>query len=172
MRSRATISALTCALLGACFAPDPARLCQDAAGCEKGAACIVGRCRASADAVLSATSRRIVLAPTDIAVLSSNSSARLTEGTIPLGRATLGDVVLLLRFDAGVGDAMEVESAFLTLHPGEHAAAPGSPVSYSVTTVGAPWESSALTWARQPPLGVPENAARLLGSGRSSLRIM
>ncbi len=135
----------------------PSLACDDATACDKSATCILARCRRSADPVFTPASRRIVLSPVDVALLSSKHSDVLTDGEVAFGRAALGDVVVLLSFDAGASDAVDVDAAYLTLYSSSHAPRGEGPFGVSIASISSPWHASALSWARQPPLGVPES---------------
>jgi len=155
----------------ACGSRDPALLCEGAPDCDVGQGCLVGRCRPATSAVVAPESRRVVLTATDVAVLSSRSSEPVQLDAVALGRAALGDVVLLIRFDAALGPGVSVDSAFVTLDPVERAPAPASPIDVSIAAIDVPWDSSSVSWMRQPTTGVAETVARNLPRGRTPLRI-
>lgn len=155
----------------ACGSRDPALLCEGPPDCDVGKSCLVGRCRPAASAVVAPESRRVVLTATDVAVLTSRSSEPVQLDAIALGRASLGEVVLLIRFDAALGPRVNVDSAFVTLDPVERAPAPRSPIDVSIAAIEAPWDSSSVSWMRQPTTGVAETVAKNLPRGRVPLRI-
>lgn len=155
----------------ACGSRDPSLLCDGASDCDIGKGCLVGRCRPATSAVVPPASRRVVLTATDVAVLTSRSSEPVSVDAIALGRAALGDVVVLVRFDADLGPNVNVESAFVTLDPVERAPAPASPIDVSVAAIEVPWDSTSVSWMRQPTTGVAETVAGNLPRGRTPLRI-
>lgn len=158
-------------LVIACGSRDPGLLCEGASDCDLGKGCLVGRCRPATSAVVPPESRRVVLPATDIAVLTSKASEPVHVDAIALGRAALGDVVLLLRFDAALGPSVTVESAFVALDPVERAPAPASPIDVSIAAIDVPWDSDSVSWMRQPTTGVAETVAGNLPRGRTPLRI-
>ncbi|MFO0618351.1 MAG: hypothetical protein U0414_37505 [Polyangiaceae bacterium] len=155
----------------ACGSRDPALLCEGATDCDVGQGCLVGRCRPATSAVVPPASRRVVLDATDVAVLSSRASEPVHLDVIALGRASLGEVVLLLRFDAELGPRVSVDSAFVVLDPVDRAPAPASPIDVSIAAIEVPWDSSSVSWTRKPTTGVAETVARNLPRGRAPLRI-
>lgn len=155
----------------ACGSRDPALLCEGAPDCDVGKSCLVGRCRPATSAVVAPEARRVVLTATDVAVLTSRSPSPVQLEAIALGRAALGEVVLLIRFDAALGPRVSVDSAFVTLDPVERAPAPRSPIDVSIAAIEAPWDSSSVSWMRQPTTGVAETVAGNLPRGRTPLRI-
>lgn len=155
----------------ACGSRDPGLLCEGASDCDIGKGCLVGRCRPATSAVVAPESRRVVLPATDVAVLTSRASEPVHVDAIALGRAALGDVVLLLQFDADLGPSVTVDSAFVTLDPVERAPAPASRIDVSIAAIDVPWDSGSVSWMRQPTTGVAETVAGNLARGRTPLRI-
>jgi hypothetical protein len=148
-------------LAGCGAAADDAAPCAGAGVCGPGY-CVAGRCRA-ADALPSRIdARRLLLSPEDIAVLASRGGGAATAGipdAVALGRASSGDVVLLLRFAATWRDDTEIESAFVVLDPLAGAPPAARAVTLEVARILEPWRSETATWGRQPRLSIPTTAA-------------
>jgi len=134
------------------------RVC--AAGCEAGTTCVAGRCRAADAPPSPVNSRRILLEPTDLAVIASStaSGAELPDA-VALGRAEDGTVELLLRFSAAFREGTEVMSAFVLLEPAPGAQAQATPTSVEMARILEPWQPTTVSWGRQPRLAIPALAS-------------
>ena len=166
MRAVRSSSAVVCAfaaiaaLAGApgCAANDGlGRLCEG--GCDEGKSCVIGRCRAPDEAPAPADTRRVVLAPSDFAVIAAGSSASLVPETVALGRASGGTVALLLRFAASWRDDSDVLSAFVILDPVDSAPPAAQPAIFEAARILEPWQAAVVSWGRQPRLDLPKLAA-------------
>ncbi len=164
-------AAFCLATLVGCAPRDAPGLCRGQGECDKNRACIVGRCRPRAEPVVPLASRRIVLEPTKVAVLSSRENERVDPSTIGFGRASAGDVVMLLAFDDALGSDVELDSAFLVLEPAEGAPSPFSPVPIEIASIRDEWSRESVSWGRQPSLGLPETVADATPRSHNSLRI-
>ena len=165
---RSSSSAVVCALaaiaalagLGGagCAANDGlGRICEG--GCDEGKSCVVGRCRAGDEAPAPADTRRVVLAPSDFAVIAAGSAASLVPETVALGRAQGGTVALLLRFAASWRDDSDVLSAFVILDPVDSAPPAAQPAIFEAARILEPWQAAVVSWGRQPRLDLPKLAA-------------
>lgn len=167
MRAVRSSSAVVCAvaalaaLAGApgCAASDGlGRLCEG--GCEEGKSCVIGRCRAPDEAPAPADTRRVVLAPSELAVIAAGSaSSSLVPETVALGRAEGGTVALLLRFAATWRDDSDVLSAFVILDPVDSAPPAAQPAIFEAARILEPWQAAVVSWGRQPRLDLPKLAA-------------
>jgi hypothetical protein len=148
------------------------RVCAEASVCDAGY-CVAGRCRPPDALPSPLDARRLLLSPDDIAVLASGGGA--PPGSLPeavaLGRASTGDVVLLLRFSASWQDDAEVASAFLVLDPVAGAQPSERRVPVEVARILEPWRSESATWGRQPRLSLPTVAALVRRSPPRPLRL-
>ena len=149
-----TLSGLLCALAcaaSACggAAPEP---CSALGACGEGRACIVGRCRPAEAEVAPITSRRLVLEPTDVAVLEPGAESDAPSVT-PLGALGREQIVLLLRFDPPAESAGKLASAFLVFDR-DASAPPGStPIELELAPVLDPWSAARVSWASRPRIG-------------------
>jgi len=142
---------LSAAALVACGSASRAAPCSAAAGCGT-TACVAGRCLSDAGEAALQSSRRIVLDPTDIALIQRGSS--LAAGALPatatLGRVADGPGALLLRFDVPA-DAQIMEAYLLVEHGGEGATG-GEGVGVHAERIVGPWEARSVTWRDGPEL--------------------
>lgn len=160
------------ALSGSACAPhDAPGLCRGQGDCDKDTACIVGRCRPRAAPVVSTSSRRVVLEPTEVALLTSKERERVDVPAVAFGRISSGDVVLLLAFDDTLGSEVEVEHAFLVLDPADDAPSPYAAVPIEVAPILETWSCDAVSWGRSPETGLPETVADASPQGHRSLRV-
>jgi hypothetical protein len=144
------------------------------APCEQGRSCVAGRCHADDAPPAPADTRRVVLAPTDVAVVASRGSGGggdLLPDTVALGRAEGGTVVMLFRFAATWRDDAEVASAFLVLDLVDAAPPSGSPIAFESARIVEPWQPAIVSWGRQPRLGVPRQAGTVRARPQVPVRV-
>ncbi|MEO7328120.1 MAG: hypothetical protein ABI193_06055 [Minicystis sp.] len=157
MRAALLFPALvTLVSLGCASTNEAVRACAE--GCPTGKSCIVGRCRAPDEPPSPPDTRRVLLAPTDLAVIASTllgSPGAPVPETLALGRASDGTVALLFRFVATWRDDAEVRSAFVVLDPLEGALPPSVGASFETARILEPWRSSTVSWGRQPRVDLP-----------------
>jgi len=158
------------ALTGCAGQASEGRICPE--GCEAGKSCVVGRCRASDEAPSPPDTLRVILAPTDLAVIASKGSqgAGLPE-TVALGRASDGTVEMLFHFAATWRDDADVVSAFVVLDPLEGAPPAASPATFEMARILEPWRSETVTWGRQPRLDLPRLAGVVRARPATPVRI-
>lgn len=166
MRAVRSFAAVVCALACAfaavsgigCAASDGiGRVCDG--GCEAGKSCVVGRCRAEDEAPAPADTRRVVLMPSDFAVIAASSAPSPVPETVALGRAEGGTVALLLRFAASWRDDADVLSAYVVLDPVDSAPPAMQPAVFESARILEPWQPAVVSWGRRPRLDVPKLAA-------------
>jgi hypothetical protein len=128
--------------------------------------CVAGRCRPLEAPASSGDAQRMVLAPVQTAVVASLGGGGGGEDlpdTVALGRSSGGTVVFFFRFEAGLRDDAEVESAFLVLDPLDGVPPATSPIRFEMARVVEPWRAETVSAGRQPRLAVPLDA----GSART-----
>ncbi len=150
------------ALLAACGgSPAGSEVCTPGS-CGAGRACVVERCRPADASPTPADSQRLLLPPSDLAVLASRDvvagEAALPD-VIALGREATGGLVVLLRFTPTWRADADVLSAFVVLEPAKSAPPATGPITVEVARVLEPWTSTTATWGRQPRLDLPELGA-------------
>jgi hypothetical protein len=148
--------------LAPCVAPE---------GCAKNQTCFTGHCAALGTEITPTDARRVIVAPSEIAVVSSHGGGSELPAEIPLGASVAGSIVVLLRFPTPWGNRVRVASAFLTLEPSPGAFPETDPVPVTVARVLEPWSATDVSWGRLPRLSAPE--ARALATARppKTLRI-
>lgn len=145
-----------------------------AGGCETGKSCVIGRCRAPDEAPAAIDTRRVLLAPSAVAVIAATGARSATAEvpeTIALGRAEGGAVALLLRFEASWRDDAEVLSAFVILDPVDSAPPASLPAVFESARILEPWQPSVVSWGRQPRLDLPRLAAVIRAIPGTPVRI-
>jgi hypothetical protein len=142
-------------------------------GCDAGKSCVVGRCRLPDEAPAAIDTRRVILAPSDVAVIasSSSSSSSAVPETIALGRAEGGTVALLLRFSASWRDDSDVLSAFVVLDPVDSAPPAAHATVFESARILEPWQPAVVSWGRQPRLDLPKLAAVIRAIPGTPVRI-
>jgi hypothetical protein len=159
---------LAAATIGCANQPVP---CVASAACGRGSVCAAGRCIKAGSELAPADGQRIVVAPTEMAVVSELGGAAALPGEIPLGRAPAGSFVVLLRFPVPWGNRVRIARAFLTLEPSPGALPQTDPVLVSVARVLGPWSASDVSWGRLPRLSAPEGRAFATTGPPKKLRI-
>ncbi len=164
------VGAITALTSAGCAANEAlGRVCEG--GCEAGKACVVGRCRALDEAPAAIDARRVILAPSDFAVLAATGAPSSIPETVALGRAEGGTVALLLRFAASWRDDSDVLSAFVVLDPVDSAPPAATPAVFESARILEPWQSAVVSWGRQPRLDVPRLAAVIRAIPGTPVRI-
>jgi hypothetical protein len=132
-------------------------MCAASSECGPTRACVAGRCQVdSADAGATPeiqTTRRLVLAPVDIAYLRRGDAARPELPTaFTLGRRGDGDAVLLLKFSAPLAEKSKVVEAYVLLDHAQAAEDDPVPIFVHAARVVDPWDSHTTAWASLPRL--------------------
>lgn len=170
--------AMTCAGICAAVAcmPRP-RMCGTSGDCGPSRACVAGRCQielvdAGATPEIQ-TTRRIVLAPVDVAFLRRGEGPTPALPTVfSLGRQRDGDAILLLKFAAPLTPKTKVVEAYVLLDRAEGVDVDPTPIYLHAARVVAPWDSRSTSWASLPSLEEarsPSTAAR--ADGPSLVRV-
>lgn len=140
------IAASLAASLPACAARP--QLCRDAVECRAGLECVAGMCEGAPSPL--AGSRRIVLLPSDIAVVEPGAPA---GGSLPsiltLGRA-IDRQRLLLRFDLKLDRSATILRASVMLDRSDATVPDPAPVSIHAERVIGRWDPRIVTWATTP----------------------
>ena len=152
----------SCARVAPCVSPE---------SCAAGQTCLGGRCARLGSELSPPDSRRMLVAPTQVAVVSSRGYDPALPVEIPLGGASAGSIAVLLRFPTPWGNRIRIASAFLTLEPLPGASPEMRPVTVTVARILEPWSASDVSWARLPRLSAPEGRALATTSPPKTLRI-
>jgi hypothetical protein len=113
----------------------------------------------------------MLVAPIEMAVVSSKGFDAALPAEIPLGGASSGSIVVLLRFPTPWGNRVRIASAFLMLEPFPGAVPEIGPVTVTVARVLEPWSASDVSWARLPRLSAAESRALASTAPPRTLRI-
>lgn len=166
---RRLASVLLLALLAAGAGGCQRELCSPpASSCPGEQGCVVGVCRDKDSAVVPAESRRVVLHATEVRVLAEHGAA--SDAVVALGAEGPGEARVLMRFDATLSEAAEVEGAFLVLDPERESPGPSAPVSVEVAPILAEWHPASASWGRMPVLGAPLARLTVPPARRAPLR--
>ncbi len=169
--SALVVAALSTLTLAASTCASHRSICTSDAECGADDACVVGRCVPASASVVGPESVRVVLPAKSVAVLSSRDAIERGARVTALGSRALGDVIVLMRFDADVSRAMEVEGAFVLVDPEPAVPGPTSPVTIGVSRILSPWDEGDATWGRTPTLGVLVGSSQVQPGRRGPLRV-
>ena len=139
--------------------------------CEQQAECTTSDCPPLGARLSGDRTRRFVLRPTDLALVSSSHPApRLPEAVVFGGRQE-GAVALYARFEPLSEKAAPLRRAFLLLEPMPAAVPSTSAVEVQVWRVAEAWSADRLHWLRQPRVRLPVAKAMARTSPPTTLRI-
>lgn len=168
MTTRGVGFALALCLAACSRAPEP---CASPGTCPEGQECLANRCVIAGGIPVSEDSRRLVLEPQQIAVVSAERSydAGLPPA-VTFGSRAEGASALYLRFAPTTSDPKRIQSAFLLLEP-LPGTLPGADVDVDVWRIRQPWRPDRLTWLSQPELAPPRGEGIARSSPPSTLRV-
>jgi len=166
--SASAFLALSMAIVSGC-ASATATPC-DATGCEPGAHCVVGRCRADRTPVVEEGTRRLVLTAKSVAVLSTRD-APVDAPTVALGARSSGDVTVLMRFDSAYSAKADLAGAFLVLDPDRDAPGPTRAIDVDVVEILSDWSTENISVGRTPSLSLSLATVSIPPARRASLRV-
>ncbi len=150
------------------------QLCNGPKECATSFACVAGQCLRDGAIPAISTSRRIVLAPDDLAALVPGEPP--AGGALPtlftLGRASGGGAMLLLRFDLHAEKIRSVLRASLLLDRSDAAFADPIPISLHADAILARWDARKVRSSTAPPLeDVRSPRTVVWPSGRRVVRV-
>jgi hypothetical protein len=132
------------------------RPCTTSDVCKGQHVCITGQCRPNAPLLTEAGARRVVLEPEQLALICSGAQAPWTGVDIPLGRSSLGQQVLLMRFAPVLSETSRLVAAVLVLEAMPGVPPSTSPVPITVARIVEPWNAQEANWSRLPALSAGE----------------
>ena len=149
--------------------------CTSAGACPSDSECLANRCVPLGSDPVSLDTRRIVLSPSEIAVVSARGGQDSALGALPasvtFGGASDGASALYLRFEPRWRGARQIDTAFLLLDPLPGAAADAADVSVEAWRIASDWERGGLSWVRQPRRAPPYARGLARSSVPAPLRI-
>ncbi|HMJ12071.1 MAG TPA: hypothetical protein VK524_11690 [Polyangiaceae bacterium] len=156
--------------LGCSRGPVP---CMSPGTCGSGYECLANRCVPLGSEPVAIETLRVVLTPSDIAVVTANGPrpAQGVPGVVRFGSAQDGPTALFLRFAPVRARAQRIDRAFLLLEPMPGAAGGHDDVQVEALHVGSSWDDASLSWSRQPRVGLPKSPGLARSSPPSTLRI-
>lgn len=150
------IPMLIAAALAGCGTSAHRPACATSAVCGSDRLCVTGVCRPKNEIPTEAAARMLELLPDRWAVVTSQGEAPWTGADVPLGRSSLGQVLMLLHFDSPLREQSRIVSAFLVLDPMDGATPGPAPVPVGVSSILQPWDAHP-SWSRLPELSAPES---------------
>jgi hypothetical protein len=151
-RSRAArFALLSLATVAAGCAP-PITACTEPGACGPARVCAAGRCVLPATDPVASDANRVIVAASDMAVVSARGGETLPDEIALAGGCS---PVVLLRFPTPWGNRARVVAAFLLLEFEDAASANAEPWALSVTRVLEPWSGADVSWGRLPRLSPP-----------------
>jgi len=164
------LTLLTVAQLACTPGPVP---CSAPGTCPKGTECLSNRCVPLGSDPVPEDSRRLVLRPTSVALVSAreHSDAGVLPPAVAFGSRREGAVALYLRFEPRWQAEPLVHTALLLLDP-----LPGTHVSTEEVALRAwrveqPWQPAELSWLEQPTVAPPSTHALARSSPPATLRV-
>lgn len=146
----AWVMALAVAVASGCT--QRARMCNAPNECGASQGCVAGRCLPDGGVPAIQSARRLVYAPVDLAFIRRGDAP--TGGApppiAPLGRASDGAAILLLRFDVPLAKDANVLEAYLDLERTSAVDVDLAPISLHAARIVGPWDGRSISWALQP----------------------
>lgn len=142
--------------------------CASPNACSAGEECLANRCIESGAAPAHG-SQRLVLEPSELAVIAQNTRPGALPAGVTFGSAALGKSALYLKFPLDRRRA--VESAFLLLEPLPDSPVDGREIEVEAWRVRKPWNERSLRWTAQPGLALPKALAVARSAPRQPLRV-
>jgi hypothetical protein len=139
-------------------------VCAAPGACGPAQICAAGRCVTPGFDPVSSDADRIVVAASEVAVVSVGAAKAQLPDEIALGEGS--SPVVLLRFPAPWGNRARIAAAFLTLELQDASRDDGRPITFSVARILEPWSGGDVTWGRLPRLSPPLVTANLRASRR------
>jgi hypothetical protein len=171
--SRLVVGCLV-ALAAACAAvgcTQRARMCNAPTECGGTQGCVAGRCLPDGGVPAIQSARRLVYAPVDLAFIHRGDSA--TGGApppiAPLGRASDGSALLLLRFDVPLAKDANVLEAYLDLERTSAVDVDPTPISLHAARIVGPWDGRSISWAMQPRIEESRGASTVVAPAAGRL---
>jgi hypothetical protein len=134
--------------IGASGCAPPPQMCMFEAECGAVASCVAGRCVRHGAVAAIATARRLTYGAREVALVSRDGSVGSTPEIALLGRGDGARV--LLRYEVELPPDAEVLEAYLILERCRGVDADPTPVALHAARVVQTWDSSSVSWARQP----------------------
>ena len=147
--------------------------CTTPGTCPEGQECLANRCVAVGGDPVPAYTRRLVLRPSSMALLSSRTHQEVAAlpPAITFGSQVQGSVALYLRFEPAWRSVGKIESAFLLLDPMAGTLPSTDDVEIEVWRVKDSWKPDSLTWLQQPSAAPPQSSGLARTNPPSTLRI-
>ena len=147
------------------------RMCATSAACGKGKLCVAGLCRPAKQTPTRQSAQRVVLEPLSVAVVSSEEREEGQPATVPFGKQSLGELVLLLQFPAPFSDSTQILSAYVVMEPAPGSVAGPAPVELRLARILQPWTPKDASWASLPRLSSVESTFLASTWGHRPLRL-
>jgi hypothetical protein len=165
---RALSTPIVIALLGCGASRVP---CTGPAACGAGSECVANRCDERGAGVAERGSERIVLEPTELAVVAQHATPSGLPVAVTFGSRALGRAALFMRFPPQHAKLGPIESAFLLLEPMPSTPADSQDFEIEAWRVRRSWQGANLSWSAQPDLALPKASGIARGTPRQALRI-
>jgi hypothetical protein len=158
----------SCALCLAASACSPRNAACAGPTCGTGYECLANRCEVAGGVPVPRDCDRVVLAPTELAVIAGGQAP--SGPAVTLGSALDRDAFVYARFGAGYKGRSEITAAFLllTLSSGVE---PTDDVGLEVWTIGRAWSPESVSRGVRPPLARPMARGIARSSPASVVRV-
>jgi hypothetical protein len=164
---------LVLAALGSCTCSRSPVPCTTPGTCPAGEECLANRCVASGSEPVGSNTRRLVLMPTSLGLVSATTEAGNDPlpGVVVFGSQPHGASTLYLNFSPEWRRYDQVDSAFVLLEPMPGTSPAREPTEVTAWRVRQAWTARDLGRITQPPLGAPTARALARSAPPQTLRI-
>jgi hypothetical protein len=151
MKQRRPLFALALALVLTACAPRR-QLCAGLSACPSTSDCVAGQCLAKTSGSPYVGTRRIILPPSDVALLDPDTPPGRLPAVFTMGRAGARSTRLLLRFDLKLGPGTTLVRASLLLDRSDATMAGAAPVALHGERVIGKWNPRTVSSSTAPPV--------------------
>jgi hypothetical protein len=145
--------------------------CIAPGGCSATDECLAHRCVSLGSDPVSMDTRRFVLTPAAIGVVSAELPSHPLPSAVTFGSAAEGPSALYLKFSLAWHSFKEIDNAFLLLEPMPGTAPDIADVPVVAARVASPWKPEELGFWTQPKLAPPRARGIARSSPKTTLRV-
>ena len=151
----------------------PRAPCTTPGVCASGEECLANRCVPLGSEPVALDSRRWVLMPRAIAVVSARgpASGDALPNAVTFGSETEGASALFLEFEIASRSIARLDSAFVVLEPLPMSAAESAQIEVDAWRIAERWNTQSVSWLGQPALAPPHARGIAQSSSLAVLRI-
>ena len=168
----APLTLVVALVLWSSCAPSPSP-CTTPGVCGSGEECLANRCMPLGSEPVAPDTRRLLLRPRAIAVVSASASDQTDPlpNAVTFGGEKAGASALFLEFELRENEIKSLDSAFLLLEPLPMSAPEQERIEVDAWRIAERWDRDTVSWLAQPALAPPSSRGIAQSSPLAVLRI-